>query len=1287
MTRKIIFASVLLLLVGCQRETFEWPDDNRPNPDGSVRFRLKADDAEVEADGAQTRGIPRTGLEAYGSVCVNVFSHTADYEVPHTSDVKFFQDVKLEQKTPNWIPTTPLFWPVEKKLSFFAYASDVFPYEDAGISFLKSEGRIDSIKYTVPSEVELQPDLLVSSLLNQSETANISLTMQHALACVSFCGTAPEGSTYVKSITLRNVYGEGALALNTSSIDWEVNPKSKGITVFKAGTKEKEELDKDPLDNDYLMKENGYLMMIPQKLTNAAIDVLYWNGVDEAGNKVITYILPVDDDSYATWKPGKKYIYKFGSQSEEDITVVYYERYADGTYGLYYYDNKGIQRGSLNETQKITEAGYGVLTRKSLEGVNAIRLADPGAFPVITGAGVSLGAGSFLYPVDQSANKTFGLTDSTIPVDVYFNGSNQSCGMIVPHFAKGVYIVGAGAIANHAIRTPQQMRNISALTNHSDSYLVNPSYGKVFRQERNLDFSVTSIGGVYLNGSVVDDLFHGTYNSDLSKSIYNVKIDASSAKDIGVFSRNNGRINQVILKASTIKGSTQVGGIVGENWFGGVIDKSQVIGTGNNEQDKITITGTSMVGGIVGANRGEVIGNTDPETATEVTIATVSGWVDIAASSHAAGGVAGYSNKLIKTVLVNGVFVTGPNQMDLVESKITIRGGYYVGGIVGENWKEIAGNITSSGKNMPDVAGIVEITGTTGIGGVVGINTSEGTLNSVNIRLGRHTAMVIKGEGDGVGGIVGENLGTLGVESTTSFISARGNIVISGANKVGGIVGNNNSSNAVLQNCFVYDFQTQGNQPAYYAPKIECTGLYAGGIVGYNNGASITDCGVFSVSQATVVITSALDYAGGISGMNAGGTTHCSVVGRVQVEAKRDNSGGFLGGNTAGTNIKNCWIGNSDGNALLKNAIDHLGLVITIPEGTTFGTPYITGGNYIGGAVGLNNGLIEGITLSDNVIIGRKDDTSQVGDGSNWVGGIVGGNSPGDGVNLSVIKGCKVINKPGRIVVIQGARNLGGIAGLNNGTIDDCHVSGEKDTGALNIIGLGTIGGIVGQGGGHETINLGIKQYGNDHTKILNCSVTGYVTIQGNPSGGYTLATEVGGIVGLNGTTRNGIKNVVGCVVKGAEVGAIAISVAGTAGGIAGTNSGNMLTSDVRNTIITSFSSYAGGIAGQSSSTAASSSPETPTAYRSDIDQCKVYPNVTIVGVVSTDGKGKVTKPGAVVGFIDSTVAIQYGNSNTPNLVSNSGVSVNGKQPSELGDIVGYYTGSATIHYSIKAIP
>lgn len=1223
MTRKLLSILLLLLLVGCEKDHLEI---DRPNPDGSIGFRLKTEDAEIDIDNAQTRGTPQKSLEQYNSVCVTVYAHTSDYSATVDNDVTLLRELILNQDESNWKYSPSLFWPVDTKLSFVAYASDI-PFANAGISFWPEEEAPKKITYKVPADVTKQPDLLVSTKFDQTKVDNVSLTMKHALACVSFCGIAPEGKTFVKSISLRNVCSEGTFTLDDFDIKWTVNLDSKGIIVFQPGIKDDQELGEAPLkDNNYLMTKNGYLMMVPQRLTNAAIDVLYWDGINEAEGKIITYILPVDDESYATWQPGKQYIYKFGTQSEKDITVVYYEKYTDDTYGLYYYEN-GNQQNTIIDSKEIVEAGYGVLSKKNIGSVGGIKLSSPTTTAVTSGTVVELtDLNSFLYPVSQSAGSTFNLPASSTPIDVYFNNSTKSCGMIVPHFAKGVYTERANVI-EHDIRTPQQMRNITSLPVSATQNL------HTYTQERDLDFSKKAIGGGTLTTSVVNRNFNDLFQGK-NKRIENVDINAPSVNG-GLFLSNSGVIKEVTLLNSSILATSNTGGIAAINETGGVITHSRIIGEIGKQ---LSINGISgYTGGIAGYNSGKIIGNTTMETATEIPIAEVSGWVSITGSTAGTGGITGENMGTITTCLVNGVYVRGGT---VQEAKITIEGVEYVGGIVGGNKARVDGNFTTeNGKTIaqPDVAGVVSISSSGNwVGGIAGINRgTNAVLNQVNIRLGRgdaNKAITIKGA-QSVGGIVGANEdgGTLKADRN-SFISVRGNIYITGTSMVGGIVGNNQSGN--LSNCFVYNFYSQTSPLTHYAPKISGTSL-VGGIAGYagNSGASIQNCTVFSTvsddnkgatetaTQATVEIKASTESAGGIVGRAFSGLriTANYVLGNVKIEGQTQFSGGIVGQNDTGTSISSVHIGSSgtEVSGVYTNLFDMVNLPVRDERmktngdvmTKTSGTPTIIGGKYIGGICGVNWGAIEGVSINDNVKIGTPT--------SYYVGGIAGGT----GVNATITN-CKTYNPAtgDATVQIEGYMQTGGIVGLNNGIVDKCQLGwpGLNQSRLITIKATSKLGGIAGSNGGLD----GEYPSGNTETRITNCNVYGKVLIDG--SGGEAT----GGIIGENLAPSRVLHcNVTGYTSSGTNRNGydVTIKSSGNVGGIAGANYGHIYGtsttySKVTHTaVITSFM-HAGGLVGFQQST---------TKYPGLLYYCDVSQGV----LVDFDARFS----GALVGQLDGT--------------------------------------------------
>ena len=172
-----------------------------------------------------------------------------------------------------------------------------------------------------------------------------------------------------------------------------------------------------------------------------------------------------------------------------------------------------------------------------------------------------------------------------------------------------------------------------------------------------------------------------------------------------------------------VTGVTGVGGLAG--WNSGTIRDSYA--TGN-------VSGESEVGGLVGGN-GSVISNS---------YATVT--ID---GGNSIGGLAGDNQGTI-----SGSYATG-----------NVSGYYAVGGLVGENWAgTISGNYATG-----------DVTGERSIGGLVGYNFDRGTIS------GSYTTGRVISTGEKVGGLVGENGGTI----TVSYSNGE----VSGESEVGGLVG------------------------------------------------------------------------------------------------------------------------------------------------------------------------------------------------------------------------------------------------------------------------------------------------------------------------------------------------------------------------------------------------------------------------------------------------------------------------------------------------------------------
>ena len=161
-------------------------------------------------------------------------------------------------------------------------------------------------------------------------------------------------------------------------------------------------------------------------------------------------------------------------------------------------------------------------------------------------------------------------------------------------------------------------------------------------------------------------------------------------------------------------------------------------------------------------------------------------------------------------------------------------------------------------------------------------------------------------------------------------------------------------------------------------------------------------------------------------------------------------------------------------------------------------------GNYEGNGKTISNlklGLFGCISGSGAIIKNVRLDCDIAG--GDWVGGVAG-------INEGMVQDCYIMGK------VSGTQNVGGVVGYNKGTVKNCRVMGE-------VSGWSEVGGIVGK---------------NDGGTVQNCYATGKV--EGN---NY----YVGGVVGDNSGT------VESCYATGK------VSGSGSVGGVVGTTYGGIV--------------------------------------------------------------------------------------------------------------------------------
>lgn len=614
-----------------------------------------------------------------------------------------------------------------------------------------------------------------------------------------------------------------------------------------------------------------------------------------------------------------------------------------------------------------------------------------------------------------------------------------------------------------------------------------------------------------------------------------------------------------------------------------------------NFQNKLNLQADIYVGGIVGAN----------DAKTKLTIQKASngatqnalsvGGLNPSNNGAFKGGVslnalAGgrYDFDDVRGALAGGIigYATPNTTLENCINYGTVAHKCAAGGFAG--WNE--GTIT--GGSMAASLGNREA-GYTYLGGVAGVN--GGLIQSAYLV----KDCAVRGDSY-VGGIAGVNLGG-------DAKASKGLIICTENNSTGTVEANQYAGGVAGAN--VGSISLSGQLQS----SVTATG-YAGGVAGIN-----TDKGsIYSAENTTGTVwgsVTAANYAGGVAGTNSAEITR--VDNYASVRASTQYAGGIAGENAAGGKISACVhaqnqvyatngeaggiAGNNNKDALIENV--QVKANVTAANGTAGG---VTATNF--GTIGQETGLENNSSVSGCTITGTSES----------IGAIAAYNRAGATIrNVRLAKNANVqFSTP--------AVTIGGLAGMNEGTVTGCQV--ENGALALND-GLRagtntvTLGGAVGRTTEHGTVsstdvlldltqnldkytNLGGVAGQNDGT-LKQCTYSG--TMGGNADtdglvsdGARSTGSTVGGIAGLNNST------ITGCEVKYIKLQVSGISnitttqtadeklaSASHVGGIAGRNNDEIANSYVATesssngagSIITARYGFVGGVAGSNNGT------------------------------------------------------------------------------------------------------
>ena len=384
-----------------------------------------------------------------------------------------------------------------------------------------------------------------------------------------------------------------------------------------------------------------------------------------------------------------------------------------------------------------------------------------------------------------------------------------------------------------------------------------------------------------------------------------VKDDTKTAQYFGGVAGINGRVDDETTTdvneavTGTITSATNEGDVVAENaqYVGGIVgwntSQGKLVGMGNSNEG--TVIGGSYVGGVIGKNDA-AIGSKDSAQVGITNEGTV------IATKGGAGGLIGENNAAItNTVMINRGEVHGNN---------TANDNSGTGGIIGVNM----GDITYSSL-INEVTGTV--TGTNNVGGLIGVNKADITGGRYTVT-GEDAGMYINkiynngvinvgtygdtdndgdyeftaGTGSNIGGLIGDNKGSLTAGYNTGAINA------ADSENVGGIAGSNSGTIDQVFNTVM----TPDNAVKPDGSKQEASitgGTNVGGLVGDNQAnGEITN----AYNTSNVVATNQYGIVGGLVGNNQenGEITNAYNTSNV-VTTNQDGIVGNLVGTNSGT--------------------------------------------------------------------------------------------------------------------------------------------------------------------------------------------------------------------------------------------------------------------------------------------------------------------------------------------------------------------------------------------------
>ena len=636
----------------------------------------------------------------------------------------------------------------------------------------------------------------------------------------------------------------------------------------------------------------------------------------------------------------------------------------------------------------------------------------------------------------------------------------------------------------------------------------------------------------------------------------------------GLNPSNNGAFKGGVLLSKLADGRYDFGTTCGA-LAGGIIGYATPNTTLENCTNYGTVAHKCAAGGFAGWNEGTITGGS-----MEASLGNrETGYTYL-------GGVAG----------VNG----GRIQSAYPAQDCAVRGDSYVGGIAGVN---LSGDAAASTRKGLIICTENNSTGTVEAnqyaGGVAGANVGNISLSDQ-----LQSSVTATGYAGGVAGINTDKGSIYGAENATGAVSGS----VTAANYAGGVAGTNRAEITRVEN----------------HASVRASTKYAGGIAGENAaGGTISYC---SHAQNQVYATNG--EAGGIAGNN----NKDALIENVQVSAAVTAANGTAGGVTAtnfgiigqGSGLEN---NSSVSNCTITGTSESIGAVaayngkdatirnvkLAANANVQFSTPAVT----IGGLAGMNEGTVTGCQVENGAL--ALNNGLRAGTNTVTLGGAVGRTTKDGTVSSTNVLLDLTQN-------LDKYKNLGGVAGQNDGTLKQCTYSGtmggEADQDGLVSAGArstgSTVGGIAGLN--NSTIT-------GCEVKYIKLQVSGISNITTTQTADEKLASasHVGGIAGRN---NDEIANSYVATERSNGAGSIITARYGFVGGVAGSNNGTITGSGSKKALVSDDTTKLALVAQVKNWLGAADANADINSMAAELTTGKTYANLMGVDTVSKEGCG-----------------------------------------------------------------